>query len=420
MKKIVLCLFVVILISGCTSKQPSQENVETPNINESKSSPVVLKEKIKQARLFEEGLAFVLTKDEVWKCINKKGEVIFTLDIGSVPQTSYVDGLAGISGQNGYYLIDKSGNEHMVPNLEENEIIKAYFNMDGKGEIWTEQIVDTANEHCENVRIRDSKGNLIYSFEKGENFPKGPLANFYVVGDGVYELNNSPFVLDYKNDKTFKLNLRSTNRNKKSTHIDFSREKISSFESDDGEMLVNRDLQEVITFGKGNKIGLYSDAAVYVEGNNRKGFYDQTGNLLVDMSNYNIWGGISPYFMNGYAAIEFMNPNNVSFITVINKKGEQLFEPVKGKFLEDMYNSILCFEDGKAIVSLDGQGIFLINPKGEKLVKIPSLGYIDDRNDESIILWNQGSDPNEDEYYYVDYDGNLLFQELPNANESEG
>ena len=83
-----------------------------------------------------------------------------------------------------------------------------------------------------------------------------------------------------------------------------------------------------------------------------------------------------PQFVGDYALVEMENDGGVAFITLIDRTGEMMFEPVKGYALSEPY----FFSD--YVASVEGQGIVEIYPDGtmKPIIENSRLSEMDDLN----------------------------------------
>lgn len=73
-------------------------------------------------------------------------------------------------------------------------------------------------------------------------------------------------------------------------------------------------------YDRSNQDGLLYDKEL-------QGFTDDSGNIIIDCSGYNI--SCTPKFHNGYCVLPIKNPDGADYITVIDADGNQLFAPIK-------------------------------------------------------------------------------------------
>lgn len=105
------------------------------------------------------------------------------------------------------------------------------------------------------------------------------------------------------------------------------------------------------------KVGEYSEGYIYVCGKDdrdntfHRGFVNQDGTLEIALT-FNV--DDSPVFIGDKALVSIVNSGNVNFFTLIDKSGNMVFEPVKGKaiYSEDSYAAQI----GEKYVLLDAKG----------------------------------------------------------------
>ncbi|MBQ9269015.1 MAG: hypothetical protein IJ206_05785 [Oscillospiraceae bacterium] len=61
----------------------------------------------------------------------------------------------------------------------------------------------------------------------------------------------------------------------------------------------------------------------------RRGFTDERGNVVVDLSEYTLLNDCFPVYKNGYCFLAVKNPDGAPYFTVIDTNGNRVFEPVK-------------------------------------------------------------------------------------------
>lgn len=120
-------------------------------------------------------------------------------------------------------------------------------------------------------------------------------------------------------------------------------------------------------------------------------FYDQTGDLEVATANgftfytgvyYNINGEVaidfpeyhgkytydcSPFY-NGYAVMQIIGADGLSYITAINKNGEMQFEPISG------FDAVYISEDAQYITAVKNGSVTIFDINGNSLISIECAG----------------------------------------------
>lgn len=103
------------------------------------------------------------------------------------------------------------------------------------------------------------------------------------------------------------------------------------------------------------------------------GFYDIHLNCIIDLSQYNIRPVTTdePRFMNGYAALQMLNPDGVPFWGIIRKDGTWSVEPQKGTI-----KSIYPTKDGLLVtVSQENDYYTTINQVGQNLSDVETFVF---------------------------------------------
>lgn len=62
-----------------------------------------------------------------------------------------------------------------------------------------------------------------------------------------------------------------------------------------------------------------------------------------------------PTFENGYAVVECKNSGGVTFVTLVDKQGNMLFEPIKGFYVD----TVMIASEERYLIDIDGEKMLL-------------------------------------------------------------
>lgn len=98
-------------------------------------------------------------------------------------------------------------------------------------------------------------------------------------------------------------------------------------------------------------------------------YYNINGEVVIDFPEYR---GKYTYdcssFYNGYAAMQIIGSDGLSYITAINKNGEMTFEPISG------FDAVSISEDAKYITAVKNGSVTIFDINGNPLVSIEYAG----------------------------------------------
>ena len=271
-------------------------------------------------------------------------------------------------------------------------------------DIWKKVVVDTYDKHTVKLVVCDEKGNTKAEFYPTEDVinettmtemnkisERDALNSDWVLrhcGEGIYTYGTIVFDVDNQNMYELEYKLKSFN---------------DGYGIDSEGILRDR-LGNIVLHNL--SCGNFGDGLIYSKG----GFYDITGNLVIDLSNLKLLK--QPIFYGGYAIIEMENEAGVSFVTVIDKSGNFCFEPIEG-------NTI--FEDMKYVKD----NIFIMQNKNDDLIMVDIEGnqtelptYI-----KRLTHFNEGwaiyseKVAGDSIIGYYNMEGEILTIKIPKANE---
>lgn len=152
-----------------------------------------------------------------------------------------------------------------------------------------------------------------------------------------------------------------------------------------------------------NEKALFSDGVIYGESSGK--VYNMNGDVLADLSDYKICNNIE--FQDGYSVMvfdvtksEYSTSNLDEYITVIDKTGKQMFEPIcmLAKNVGIFNNNRLCIADGRYDKSI-------MDEHGNEIVDVRlSLNDVQNSNSYSCGWLSLGTN-------YLDVDGNYMFKD---------
>ncbi len=289
MKKVIsllLSLCLILTLTACKSK----EEVDTANRNDNiEVSSKKISGNITGTSLFSEGLAFVCTNGNREKayCIDTKGNIIFEVDAKMTPLLGVED--TQYQFKNGYVIIDgkiydKKGN---ITTPEDVGVTNFYDIGFKDGYILADIVSLSYDGSNKKLGVMDmtfkwivEPSEDIYSAvkESVESLKYTVLDNFYT-NDHVYFANNDCF-----------LNLKTGN-------------------------IVNE-----LTFE--------APSSTWYKSDERKMFFDYNDKPMLDVNKHsNII--LSSHFVNGKMPVAFKNIEEQKFFfTLIDEKGDILFEPI--------------------------------------------------------------------------------------------
>lgn len=125
---------------------------------------------------------------------------------------------------------------------------------------------------------------------------------------------------------------------------------------------------------------------------NAAGFYDEHGNLIIDLSKYNL--ADSPEFTDGYALLAIHNQQRSSYLTIIDTSGKEMFKPLKDNGHGDLSEGIFFMEDEN--------GGYFMNVNGEKVGNLTGENHLPCHDGRAWIETADG-------WVCIDSQGNKVF-----------
>lgn len=324
---------------------------------------------------FQDNVAWVEDVGNYY-CIDTTGKILFFLEKNKFNNSISVTNFSnGISVINNSYVINKSG--EIISSTEYgdyDEIILQgeYLDTIYNGLVFVEKKIETFDKNETLIGIIGNDGKF-----KRELSDKIKFADY--IGDGLYHVSNDNNEKMYLDSKDMKI---------------YTSSELNLFNEDYIVGGINyRDGQELF-FSKG--YGMTDDEYKGV------GFYNKAGEKILDLSEYNnIDKEITnhPYFTGEHCVLVIVKRDNSKWITVINKLGERLFEPIK---LNDGEEVGEISKDLIRISYLNARSHYFINISGEIVINTINANSVTDFNDGlSMVKTDNG-------YYYINTKGDKV------------
>lgn len=307
-------------------------------------------------------------ENEIYIAVDKDLNILYILEADDYsPRSKIYDNIA--------VVFDKKQLKNIVLDDMGNDITHEYADIDN-GEsfielseditgitLWTIQDEDTYDKHITTLYAKDDSGNIKQSWSSDKFnlyfneliYNDGTGKTKFTFSDkGIYRFGNSVINLLSGNAFQFENDAIIGVDNEK---FIYTRDGGMVFKyTDQGEEI----LESVGLRGKSQAIGAYSEGLIYVrgecDGEYLNGFIDTNGNYVLDLP---VEATNEPIFENGYAVIECKNSGGVTFVTLVDKQGNMLFEPIRGFYVDTvMIASEKCYLIGigseRMILNLDG------------------------------------------------------------------
>lgn len=322
------------------------------------------------ATKFEDNVAWIKNIGNYY-CIDTTGKVLFFLEKinfdNSISVTNFSNGISVI---NNSYIIDKSGN--IISSIEDgdyDEIILQgeYLDKIYNGLVFVKKNIETFDKNETLIGVIGNDGTF-----KKELSDKIKSADY--VGDGLYYIaynNNENIYLDSKD-----MNIYTD------SELDF---------------FSNYYIRNNISYMDGQEWFFFENNGIYGDKYMGIGFFNKFGEKVLDLSEYsNLDKNIEnqPYFVGEYCVLLVSKKDNTKWLTVINKLGKRMFEPIK---LNDN-DYIGKLSDGLIRVS-NNRTHYFIDVFGKTVIDKINADYVTDFNNElSMIKTDNG-------YYYINTKG---------------
>lgn len=407
-----------------TSEAPSAASSETASKTEEQTQTYFY-----ASKGFSNDVAWVetakgSTADQIqWVCIDPKGKTLFQLPAGEQPASNFVNGVAivekldssGTTALAGQRIVDKTG-QQIFPKSGDNNTYK----MDGpfNGDVFVSLEINNVNETKDERGLVDNKGNWVVqpssdleTLDGSEYFgifqlPSGSNGyenfvntknNLVFSGDGN---GNIEFIKQYiqNNYVDGLIFLQST--------TDYSLQPESS-----------RSNSLTLPYSINNSVDLPPDtkdpgpaALGFHEAGN--GFYDKNGNKVVDLAKYNC-KAVGNY-SSGYCSLRIINPQGSWFYTIIDNKGNFMFDPVE-QSIGPYFSGLAIYTSGSSRDD-DYEGdssntATYIDVHGKVAFTISNVDYATsfDENGIAMITKSGTSGGTEKGVYFINTKGEIAF-----------
>lgn len=394
LKSVITLLLMLSMMSavffGCSNAQNVKDEKDLSTSEEQSSTePIEKTETIfKSGRDFSDGVAWVNTGDGgLNTLIDSNGKVLFTLTDDSA-MTDFVNGVALTYNR----LIDKNNNTLFDLNDSTEDVKYHFLNHSDDvfyGYTFVKVDTNTYDSVSTKVGVLDNKGNwyrepceelcsLIINYGYNSDYVRTPGFGLYYESGNSF---NAPTIYNiYTNELSHDEKMFDKWKNdyllKYSENLAFNGEQISTGYSND-------------TF-----INAY--------------FNNANGEHAIDLSKYRIftYDNFVPTFNEEYCALELFGADSaMHYVTIIDKKGNEQFSPLKIGQTNSTSVNIGKISNGLLAVSTIGY----INLKGEIIIpreNLDSCKSLGDFSEEGIAKIQKLFD---DGVYYIDTTGEIAF-----------
>lgn len=304
-----------------------------------------------------------------WVCCDKEGNIKFSLDGDSSPYTDFSNGISIIRGEEDEYVVDKMGN--IIWSAKKDGFADGEENW-GEGNI-------------EDVKICED---YLYSY----GFFGYPIVTFYIES---YELIGKAYgVLDNKGDWRISPGL----------NLPFDTSVASGIYKGGADELYNILTDELAkysddTLDKWKEDYFFSihDGLVFrsddYDINKNPVFCDEKGKTVIDLSKYILRQ--EPEFIDGYAFLDIYNKQDSHYYTIIDTKGNQLFEPQQEIYHDD-FSEGFYWVDGEGYRNVKGEVAFGAEfSSGETFSEGMALVHTDSSSDNN--------------YHFINTEGKIVY-----------
>lgn len=316
---------------------------------------------------YSDGVAWICAKEETddgtkstWVCCNKEGKILFSLPSDAEPKSDFYDGVALVSTEEEMYIVDQTGKQ--IWNSRENGFAAGEAQW-GEGNITDVRITEWS---CAKFLVKFSiesykvSGTAYGILDKDGNWVYEPELDLF---SGAY----NEFIWKLKDDKIYNCDTSKT--------AEYSRDLIDEWIEEDDYSL--------------------HDGMLYDEVDDKKGFYNKDGKLVIDLSKYHLAN--EPEMNDGYALLEiYSEEGNSRYYTIIDKEGKEMFAPQQAISHEQLSEGFYwCNEsEDRGYKNVQGQTAF-----GSDF----SSGELFSNGLALVCLDSNGS------YHFVNTDGNIVY-----------
>lgn len=304
-----------------------------------------------------------------WVCCDKEGNILFSLDENSSPYTDFSNGISIIRSEDDNYVVDKTG--AIIWSAQKDGFAAGEENW-GEGNI-------------EDVKICED---YLYSY----GFFGYPIVTFYIES---YELTGKAYgVLDNKGEWRISPGL----------NLPFDSSLASGVYEGGNDELYNILTDELAkysddTLDKWEEDYLFSihDGLLFCFDdyniNKNPAFCDKDGKVVIDLSKYILRE--KPEFIDGYAFLNIYNQQDSHYYTIIDTKGNQLFEPQQEIYHDD-FSEGFYWVDGEGYRNISGEIAFGAEfSSGETFSEGMALVHTDSSSDNN--------------YHFINTEGKIIY-----------
>lgn len=162
---------------------------------------------------------------------------------------------------------------------------------------------------------------------------------------------------------------------------------------------ISRETDEVLGWCEENALAEHN-GLLFDE--DRNGFYDASGKIVIDLSEYKLWGDDTPTFYDGYCVIDIQNKQGSVYFTVIDTSGKRMFEPQK--HVSHDYR----VGDGLLRTRDDQGNIYYLNMAGETVLQAPGKDSAESFHDGLCLVKEKDTAIGYPTYYYMDTAGQRI------------
>lgn len=362
MLAILLSLLMAVSLSACQKEKTKNNDVISVTTSEIKHTGKKIDGEITGASVFSEGLAFVCLdgNQEKTYCIDKNGYIVFELDkklvVNGRIENKFVNGLTIIDNA----LCDAEGN---LTEPQEVGATRFYAIALKGGYILAEKITSDYSSSKKELGVMNKNFEWVVSLSE---------SLYESVSEDLYSITAV------------------------NTECYYSDKFIYFYDSGKYLNLENGELSDSAS------VPLPSEKWISYDDNT---FRDYNENIILDLSQHsNATLLNSDHYVNGKASISFFNQETgMYYFTVIDEKGEFLFDPVEVKNMQIDY---LDYDGENVLISDSGvKKMQCYNSKGELLGELETesieknKGYSCDIGD-GIITVHAGYNSSHNCYYY--------------------
>jgi len=405
---------------------------------------------------FSGGVAWVQTSERLWRCVDKTGNSILQLEQGEKPASNFSLGVALIVRSNKTIeLVDKNGEIISSPTSGDYDEICGFIPELGMTLVYKKVITFELTE--DQVGVINNKGEwqvhltnnsaLVKSRVSIENTLDSLMNTRNHLGEGVISAVLNPYgyrpdgetsIYNIYTGDSYSIKYYSYDFTAWSSgslkHIEngygvFFTGGVYVYEAVIGsvfaissngqetEIMVDAGFKKAFNDSEVLKLGKYRDGLFYYQSNNtvtasqfskgsinyRQGFYNINGDLVIDLSDYIIdssYNNPLPEFTDGYCLLSLNNPQGTRFFTIIDKNGNQMFEPI---YNANSALSSLSLNCGLVVFRKEDGSYAVIDTSGNNVADLGKVRSVSNYSDDAALV------KGDNEIYYIDKAGNRLF-----------